>query len=675
MSQHPPEKPSSNDAQISDNVQEPAVSPTWESNPATVETLDGLEGQSRRRSSLSTGNVKTLESGLIEAKVADSVMIEEEGNPVSEMLLDESNTQEKLRTSSISASPHGNSNIVQDVQGDHKFNLIPDPVQDGNSGVSLKRRVGKRYRVNRMGVVLYKGHKSYALMRNVQMSIRTMVDTIESKPVRLLTPDDFKQSVKFQFPRYIHYSYSILKIFCNFCSSLSNTHTLAYTCACRRGSDRTPPHQFVDFQFKDYCPMVFRTIRHMYGADHMTYMDSICGDDSLSMLGTPGKSGALFFYSHDMKFVLKTVTRKESKFLRSVLQYYHHHITTYPNSLLTRFLGLHRIRPKGGKNVRFVAMNNVFMTSLPIHERYDLKGSTVGRMATEKEKMSPVCIFKDLDISTHVNLGQPVTRLLLEQMTLDADFLKSQSIMDYSLLLGVHYGSDDDGEPECDETGEEEEDRLGNDHNVGGRYDNDSGHKGDNASEKLQNNNDAEVVSTVMNRQMERGPSPLELIKTKGLFQQYKGGTKSADKAGVGAVYFVGIIDILQQWDAKKQIEQLVKTMRYEKTDISVAEPSLYAKRFMGFMKKIFVSDDEDEGVVAPVIVSAQLPDMNLMVRTTNIGAIISKAVPLESLSHLSSKLPRTDGNQSGTSDRVTDDTPLGMVEEKQLQDKEVPHC
>lgn len=33
----------------------------------------------------------------------------------------------------------------------------------------------KRYRVNKMGVVLYKGHKSYGIMRNVQMGIQTMV--------------------------------------------------------------------------------------------------------------------------------------------------------------------------------------------------------------------------------------------------------------------------------------------------------------------------------------------------------------------------------------------------------------------------------------------------------------------------------------------------------------------
>ena len=38
------------------------------------------------------------------------------------------------------------------------------------------------------------------------------------------------------------------------------------------------------------------------------------------------------------------------------------------------------------KNVRFVVMNNVFATSLAIHHRFDLKGSTLGRHASQSER-------------------------------------------------------------------------------------------------------------------------------------------------------------------------------------------------------------------------------------------------------------------------------------------------
>ena len=43
------------------------------------------------------------------------------------------------------------------------------------------------------------------------------------------------------------------------------------------------------------------------------------------------------------------------------------------NTLLPRFFGLHRVKPKGGRQVRFVVMGNVFETQKKIHERFDLK--------------------------------------------------------------------------------------------------------------------------------------------------------------------------------------------------------------------------------------------------------------------------------------------------------------
>lgn len=83
-------------------------------------------------------------------------------------------------------------------------------------------------------------------------------------------------------------------------------------------------------------------------------------------------------------------------------------------------------------------MNNVFMTHLKIHERYDLKGSTIDRAATEKEKQKPNPILKDLDIKTAVYIGKEKTEKVRAQIALDCAFLEENNIMDYSLLLGVH---------------------------------------------------------------------------------------------------------------------------------------------------------------------------------------------------------------------------------------------
>ena len=51
----------------------------------------------------------------------------------------------------------------------------------------------------------------------------------------------------------------------------------------------------------------------------------------------------------------------------------------------------------GGKNIRFVVMNNLLPTAVKMHEKYDLKGSTYKRKASRKEKQKKSPTLKDLD--------------------------------------------------------------------------------------------------------------------------------------------------------------------------------------------------------------------------------------------------------------------------------------
>lgn len=54
------------------------------------------------------------------------------------------------------------------------------------------------------------------------------------------------------------------------------------------------------------------------------------------------------------------------------------------------------------------------------------------------------------------------------------------------------------------------------------------------------------------------------------------------------AVLFMGIIDILQEYNVKKKLEHAFKSLRYNPLEISVVEPKLYAKRFNNFLKTVF---------------------------------------------------------------------------------------
>jgi 1-phosphatidylinositol-4-phosphate 5-kinase len=51
----------------------------------------------------------------------------------------------------------------------------------------------------------------------------------------------------------------------------------------------------------------------------------------------------------------------------------------------------------GGKNIRIVVMNNLLPRSVKMHMKYDLKGSTYKRRASQKEREKLLPTFKDLD--------------------------------------------------------------------------------------------------------------------------------------------------------------------------------------------------------------------------------------------------------------------------------------
>jgi len=53
-------------------------------------------------------------------------------------------------------------------------------------------------------------------------------------------------------------------------------------------------------------------------------------------------------------------------------------------------------------------------------------------------------------------------------------------------------------------------------------------------------------------------------------------------------VVYMGIIDILQEYNMKKKVEHTCKSMKYDPMTISAIEPTLYSKRFIDFLLKVF---------------------------------------------------------------------------------------
>ncbi|KAG2520949.1 hypothetical protein JM18_006109 [Phytophthora kernoviae] len=133
--------------------------------------------------------------------------------------------------------------------------------------------------------------------------------------------------------------------------------------------------------FKDFAPHVFRRLREEAKISSARYRNSF--NQTTMERVSEGKSGAFFYFTEDRKYVVKTLTNEELKFLLSILPQYYTFMKTHPDTFMTRFFGCHGLTMYG-KTVFFVVMQSVFASSLQIHERFDLKGSWVGRIEGRK---------------------------------------------------------------------------------------------------------------------------------------------------------------------------------------------------------------------------------------------------------------------------------------------------
>ncbi|MCD9643359.1 Phosphatidylinositol 4-phosphate 5-kinase 9 [Datura stramonium] len=53
-------------------------------------------------------------------------------------------------------------------------------------------------------------------------------------------------------------------------------------------------------------------------------------------------------------------------------------------------------------------------------------------------------------------------------------------------------------------------------------------------------------------------------------------------------VLYVGMIDILQEYNLRKKIEHAYKSVLFDSVSISAVEPTFYSQRFLQFIRKVF---------------------------------------------------------------------------------------
>ncbi|XP_038680291.1 phosphatidylinositol 4-phosphate 5-kinase 6-like [Tripterygium wilfordii] len=406
------------------------------------------------------------------------------------------------------------------------------------------------------GQTIAKGHKNYELMLNLQLGIRHSV----ARPAPATTLDlkssafDPKEKVWTKFPP--------------------------------EGSKYTPPHQSCDFRWKDYCPVVFRTLRKLFNVDAADYMLSICGNDALRELSSPGKSGSFFYLTHDDRYMIKTIKKAEVKVLIRMLPAYYNHVRAFENTLVTKFYGLHCVKLTGQaqKKVRFVIMGNLFCTEYAIHRRFDLKGSSHGRLTSKPEsEIDETTTLKDLDLNFIFRLQKVWFQEFCRQVDRDCDFLEQERIMDYSLLVGLHFREasnrdcltppctsgvrtpTENGEPDTEAGVPPRLSRVDMDQLLfdPSRW----------ASIKLGVN-----MPALAERTVRRSDCESQLV-----------GEPTGEMYDI--IIFFGIIDILQDYDISKKLEHAYKSMQYDPTSISAVDPRQYSKRFRDFVFRIFLED------------------------------------------------------------------------------------
>jgi hypothetical protein len=122
-----------------------------------------------------------------------------------------------------------------------------------------------------------------------------------------------------------------------------------------------------------------------------------------------GASGSFFFFSHDKRFIVKTLTDAELKLKEKLLPDLYRHYSENPNSLISKVYGVYTVKMKNYKPVNLILMENTlkFANKKNITRVYDLKGSRTNRYVKTKNVLSSATL-KDMNFLENKNYVQEI---------------------------------------------------------------------------------------------------------------------------------------------------------------------------------------------------------------------------------------------------------------------------
>ncbi|XP_036951661.1 phosphatidylinositol 4-phosphate 5-kinase-like protein 1 [Acanthopagrus latus] len=362
-------------------------------------------------------------------------------------------------------------------------------------------------------------------------------------------------------------------------------------------AEETQSHE--GFEMQTFAPQVFAKLRRSLDITEEEYRNSLCSDGDYLQFVSNSKSKADFFITNDKRFFLKTQSRREVSFLLSNLQAYMDHLEKYPHSLMVRFLGVHRIVIPNKMQKYFIVMQSVFYPDERINIRFDIKGCELGRWTNPDTGGKQIIkVLKDNNFEgQHIGLGRQ-TSWFVNQVKVDAGFLRQLNVMDYSLLLAHQplHQDEIDGKQSMANLVRRTMKSLDFD---------DSPKESDSSIVSLLQETTADVVPDStdggsgepqaaaedfsegiplqeINCPVKETETDSELQKFHEHHRRLLPNCKNAIHVidGPERRYFVGIIDVFTVYGWKKRLENLWKSLRYPGRDFSTVNPTKYSNRF-----------------------------------------------------------------------------------------------
>ncbi|GMI30797.1 hypothetical protein TrRE_jg2244 [Triparma retinervis] len=363
---------------------------------------------------------------------------------------------------------------------------------------------------------------------------------------------------------------------------------------------------------------VFRSLRKHWGVKERKHKQRMGGGFRAFKSNSKGaaRAGTIFFFSEDGGYLIKTIPNRERDVLVRMLGGYEGYMKGERGSLLTRFLGVYDLKRRERKGKGWwgreerktvVVMNSIFPVNAKMTERYDLKGSTVGRRSGK----GGGGVMKDLDLMEDVErergrgrrgrgwrgwgieVGGRRKNRVMRQLRKDVGFLEGEMVMDYSLLVGVKGKEEEEveevggGEGEGEDEGGEEleeikdlvERRRGRKRRkiwrAGKGVVGVVGKVGKGAGKKIM-----QAARTVFIGGEDGGAS----VAVNGGNVSVMGGKRK----GEGCIVYLGLIDFLQPWTNRKVMERQLKGMMgYNLQGVSCAHPKFYSERFLAFVDAV----------------------------------------------------------------------------------------